>query len=54
MWPNPLETADLVTFTGETLMENFCAVIIVISIIIIISSIINMIIITDLQLLTGS
>ena len=29
MWPNPHETADLVTFTEETLMENFifCAVI---------------------------
>ena len=23
MWPNPQETADLVTFTEETLMENF-------------------------------
>ena len=28
MWPNPLETADLVAFTEEILMENlfFCAV----------------------------
>ena len=28
MWPNPQEPADLVTFTEETLMENFifCAV----------------------------
>ena len=27
MWPNPQETADLVTFTEEILMENliFCA-----------------------------
>ena len=23
MWPNPQETADLVTFTEESLMENF-------------------------------
>ena len=23
MWPNPQETADLVTFTEEILMENF-------------------------------
>ena len=23
MWPNPLETVDFVTFTEETLMENF-------------------------------
>ena len=29
MWSNPQETADLVTFTEETLMENFilCTVI---------------------------
>ena len=28
MWPNPQETADLVTFTEEILMKNFifCAV----------------------------
>ena len=28
MWPNPQETADLVSFTEETSMENFiyCAV----------------------------
>ena len=28
MWPNPQETADLVTLTEEFLMENliFCAV----------------------------
>ena len=28
MWPNPQETTDLVTFTEESLMENFifCAV----------------------------
>ena len=23
MWPNPQETADLVTFTEKSLMENF-------------------------------
>ena len=23
MWPNPQQTADLVTFTEETSMENF-------------------------------
>ena len=23
MWPNPQQTADLVKFTEETLMENF-------------------------------
>ena len=23
MWPNPQETEDLVTFTEESLMENF-------------------------------
>ena len=23
MWPNPQETADVVTFTGKSLMENF-------------------------------
>ena len=30
MWSNPLETADLVTFTEVPLMENFifCAVIV--------------------------
>ena len=30
MWPNPQETADLVTFTEEILKENFifCAVIV--------------------------
>ena len=30
MWPNSQETADLVTFTEETLMENFifCAVLV--------------------------
>ena len=29
MWPNPRETADLVTFSEEFLMENliFCSVI---------------------------
>ena len=28
MWPNPEETADLVTFTEDSLMKNFgfCAV----------------------------
>ena len=31
MWPNPPETADLVTFTEEFLMGNFifCAVMII-------------------------
>ena len=33
MWPNPQETADLVTFTEETLMEKFifCAVLVTLS-----------------------